>query len=327
LKYLPSLGMLALLLSAPAAKAVEGFVAPPQHRAEDLALQPDLFALSTDGRLATAAIGPSGVTIRVYSGFQPQIRRLLFEQAYPQLGFVGGLAFADPGTLLLSENSHHRTVFSLSLNTGVLTPLAPADSVPNAADVARRATDGAVFVVAANQPGSGVLYRIINNAAAPVATGLGHGYLGGLAIDLWGSVAIGDSNDPTFVGNAGRILVFSPQIVPQNIIDLAPAGGSGIYGLAADSAGNLFATTGETVTRVDRRSGAVQEFGRFSGLFPFPTGVAVAERSGAVLVNGLFTEVGGLFAIHPVRPRQPIFPIWRAPFNPAMPGILPRTFR
>lgn len=297
-------------LSAAAVAAVPGFVPAPGYVTEPLGLRADTFAVAPDGRLAIAASTPNGLTVSVYNQAVPAGRRLVRSYSSPSLRYVGGLAFADGNTLLVSENGAQDTVFAIRLSTGAVTPLAPAGSIPDVAQVRVRPRDGAIFAVAAGEPGHGAIYRIAGGRAVPVATRLGSGYLGGFTFDHAGNLLVSDTNDPFFMGLPGRVLHLSDAGRALGSVSLAGGGGSGAYDIARDAAGILYVTSGATLTRVI--SGHSQPLGRFSGMFPFPTDVAV-HPSGGLLVNGGFTEADGLFLIRAsIRGgvRQPL--IWPA---------------
>jgi hypothetical protein len=191
-----ALALLTLIAAPRALASVNGFTPPAGYQAEAFNLQPEAFAVSESG--TAMVFRPAGSL--VVQGHTPA---LAFEHPLPGFLFVGGVAFAGPATLLLSENGALHTVFALDLRTGALAPLAPAGAVPNPGKLAVRA-DGAVFVVSAGAPGGGAVYRVLNGRAIPFATGLGTGYLGGIAVDRLNNLYVTDTNDPQFQGNPGQ---------------------------------------------------------------------------------------------------------------------------
>jgi hypothetical protein len=98
------------------------------------------------------------------------------------------------------------------------------------------------------------------------------------------------------------MLVFHPRGHLQRVISLAGGNGSGAYDIAVGSSGALLVTTGETITRVVNNRAS--EFGRFGGMFPFPTDIGIAGPS--IYVNATFTEVGGLLILSPAQARRPL---------------------
>lgn len=283
----------ALLLAALSSfAAVPGFTPPAGWSADPLNLKGDVIAVAPDGRIAVGINGPNG-GITVYNHADEAGRTVLASTPPQQLRSMGGLAFAGED-LLVSENGALDTVFRLSSADGSLTPLAPPGSIPNVGEIGVSPT-GDIFAVAANNPGLGQICRLSGGAAPVFAQGLGHGYLGGIAFDEAGALLVADTNDPFFVGAAGRVLRLDAAGAVSGAMDLAGGGGSGVYDITC-SGGTLYATTGATLTRW--QGGAASPFGAFDGMFPFPTDIAACP-DGSLIVNGNFTGVGGLFALRP----------------------------
>jgi hypothetical protein len=276
--------------SAPAA----GFRAAPTWVAEDLNLQADAFAAGPTA-FAAATNGASGATITVYNHAAPSGRRALARISSPLLKSLGGIAFASSNVLLATENGAQGTAFAISIASGETVALAPPHSIPNPAQVRVRPTDGAIFVVSAGNPGEGAIYRVQGGRAIPFATRLGVGYLGGIGFDRAGALYAADTNDPNFLGLPGRILGLSPQGISFGAVSLAGGHGTGAYDVAVDRQGALYATTGSSITCV--RGGQSFALGTFIGDYPFPTDIAV-DPDGGVIVNGIYTGVGGLFRLH-----------------------------
>jgi hypothetical protein len=153
---LASLACFALVGAPFTRAAVPGYTPPAGYEAEDLQLSGDLFAIAPDGRMAVATGSGSGAVITVYNHADPRGRASVATVSDPLLNFLGGLAFAG-NDLLVSENGAEDTLFSASLATGAVTALAPAGSVVNIGSIAVRPTDGGIFAVASNNPGSGAV--------------------------------------------------------------------------------------------------------------------------------------------------------------------------
>jgi hypothetical protein len=288
---LATLACLTLSANVAARAAVSGYTPPAGYEAESLNLSGDTFAVAPDGRFAVA----NGGTITVYNQADPTGRSAIGGVTDARIGYIGALAFAG-NDLLISESGAQDTVFQASLAAGTLTALAPAGSIANVANVGIRPTDGAMFALASNNPGTGAVYQLSGGQATLVASGLGTGYLGGMAFDIAGNLHIGDTNDPTFSGQAGRVLTLNPAGAVIGVDSLAGGGGNGAFDITFDNNGDLFATTGGTLTRLS--NGVATPFGAFGGAFPFPTDIA-ADPSGGLLVNGAFTGVGGIFRVRP----------------------------
>lgn len=293
---------LAVAAASPLLAAVPGYTPPAGYEAEDLGLAADLFTVASDGRMAVARTAPGGAAITVYNHADPTGRAALATFTDPALGYLGGLAFSG-NDLLVAENGARNTLFRASLTDNSLTALAPSGSVANIGTVGIRPTDGAILALAANSPGQGALYEFSGGTANLVASGLGGGYVGGLAFDNAGNAFIGDTNDPFFAGNPGRVLELDALGVVRQSYSLAGGGGSGLYSLTRGAGGDIFATTGATITRLS--NGAATSFGTFSGAFPFPTDIAADPFSGGLVVNGAFTGAGGIFRVRPTAAAVP----------------------
>jgi hypothetical protein len=278
-----------------------GYFPAAGYEAEDLHLSGDLFAIAPEGSMAVATGTGSGAVSTVYNHADPLGRASVATVSDPFLNFLGGLAFAG-NDLLVSENGAEDTLFSASLATGDVTALAPAGSVANIGSIAVRPTDGGIFAVASNNPGSGAVYRFAGGAAGVFASGLGTGYLGGVTFDDAGNGFVTDTNDPFFAGNPGQVLELDPAGAFTGTTSLAGGAGAGAYAITRDANGDFFATTGGTLTRVS--NGVATAFGTFDGPFPFPTDIA-ADPFGGVVVNGGFTGVGGLFRVRPTATAVP----------------------
>ena len=89
--------------------------------------------------------------------------------------------------------------------------------------------------------------------------------------------------------------------------------GYGLYDIAFDNLSNLYASTGNSLTLLQKNSLSAQSFGIFSGGFPFPTDLefsggdfsAFQGGNGQLLVNGGFTDVAGIFMVNPVSVPEP----------------------
>lgn len=281
------------------------------YRMIPLELSGSGIALSPGGRLAVARdSAEGGATIAVYDRLEPADRKLLQTVKAPagdEFRFFGGLVFEDDDTLLFSENGDTDTVYAAAVGTGEVRPLLPKGSLESLADLALRPSDGRLFALTTPGPGQGAVYTLADGQATPYARGLGVGYVTGLVFGPTGRLFVGDTADPTFAGKPGQILELGAGGEVVRTVSLAAGGGSALAGLAVDAEGDLLASTGATITEVRLHRGAqVREFGRFAGDSPFPGGLLFRgdrfepeSGDGALLVNGGFTGVGGLFAVTP----------------------------
>ncbi|MCS6776213.1 MAG: hypothetical protein RMJ43_09520 [Chloroherpetonaceae bacterium] len=312
-------GAALLLATAPCAglaQQVEGFQAPTGYAAFRLGLSGSAFAVAPDGKFALAQDDFGGrATVTVYDRIGTGRRVLTTFQAPAGTSwqFLGGLAWQDASTLVISENGSARTVFSASLTSGEVTLLAPVNSLPNVAQIAF-APDGVLYAGLANGPGANAVVTVAGGTVRPFASNFGAGYLGGLAFrPADGALFVGDTNDPFFAGNPGQVLQLSPDGLLVGQFSLAGGGGSGIYDLVFAPNGDLFASTGRTLTLLRAGTSTAVPFGMFSGVFPFPTELdffggefaPFSGGSGQLIVNGEFTGVGGLFVVQPAAVPEP----------------------
>jgi hypothetical protein len=290
---------------------VSGYTPPAGYYAFSLELSGGVVAVSPSGRLAVArARFGGGATITVYDRIRPEGRQEVATLSNSRWQFFGGLAWRDENTLLFTENGDLDTVLEWRLD-GTVRTLAPEGSVPNAADLYLLGNQ--VLTVGADGPNANKLYRVADGVASVVVSGYGNGYAAGVSLRN-GWLYLGDTNDPNFAGNPGQVLRYEPvfdaggMLIGANLVgafSLAGGGGSGLATFIFDSEGDLLASTGRTLTQL--RNATATPFGTFSGAFPFPTSLAYFgtrfepfEGDGLLIVDGSFTEVGGLFAIAPV---------------------------
>mgnify|MGYP000283043335 CR=1 FL=1 len=311
-----TLGMIMLLTGAHglvclAWSQVAGYTPPTGYRTLSLELSGGAVAVSSSGRLAVARsrVG-GGAEITVYDRIRPAGRQVLATISDSRWQFFGGITWRDENTLVFTENGDLDTVLEWRIGTGVI-PLAPEGSLPNAADV--YGLGNQMLVLTADGPNLNKLYRVAGGTATVVVAGYGNGYAGGLALRN-GWLYLGDTNDPFFAGNSGQVFRYEPVfdadglLVGANLLDtlsLAGGGGSGLATFVFDSEDDLIASTGRSLTHL--RGTAATPFGTFSGAFPFPASLAYYgtrfepfDGDGMLIVDGSFTEVGGLFAITPV---------------------------
>ncbi len=291
---------LAITLCAAVAVMANAFTPATGYRTVDLDLHGSAIAVSPSGKLAVGedAFG-GGAVIRVYDSVLPG-RNLLYTLDAPSghtWQFISALRWQDDDTLLIAENGGMDTAYS-AVGTSV-SALAPIGSVPSIAGLSL-GFGGELFASSATNPGTGPVYRIQSGTASVFADSLGTGYLGGLAF-LDDVLYVADTNDPLFMGNPGQVHRFAADGSYLGAVSLAGGGGSGVVDLVFDTEGDLIATTGATIT-VDNGS-----LGSFSGSWAFPTFLAYTGTgfepfagTGMLLVNGTYTEVGGIFGITPV---------------------------
>lgn len=313
------LGLTLGAAGAAAAAETPAFQPAQGYRAAALELKGSAIAVSPIGRLAVGQDAKDGgATIAIYDRLEPAQRKLLQTIKAPSgdtFRFFGGAAFRDDDTLMFSENGAMSTVYSAAVGTGHVQALAPKGSLPNAADVAVRPSDGLLFALTTPGPGKGAVFTVAGGQVTPFAKGLGVGYVTGLAFSPTERLFVGDTADPGFAGKPGQLLELGRQGEVVQTIPLAAGGGAGVGGLAVDAEGDLLVSTGATITEVRLHRGAqVHPFGRFAGTGHFPSALVFhgsrfepASGDGLLLVNDASSDAGGLSAVTTTA-EQPFLP-------------------
>ncbi len=290
----------AVALSFPSlpSQSSAGFTAPGWS-VSNLGLTGSEMAVSTSGLFAVAQDSYSGAgTIVIYdkvgSG-RTEVARIAAPSGQT-FGTFGGLVWADNDTLAFTENANTSAAWSYTLSNNTLNALTSMNALASPAQITY-AGSGMYYVVNASAPGSGGVSLVNNGSVTAIATGLGTGYLGGIALDNLGNIFIGDTNDPNFTGNAGNILKISNTGAVLDTISLLNAEGSGCSSVVWLSDGSLLATTGSTVAKY--ANGTVTKWGAFDGSFDYGYGLTDG-RDGSVLINGTFTSAGSVVQASPV---------------------------
>ncbi len=268
------------------------------------------IAVAPDGKVAVGSDNfvSGGASIKVYSSLAAVGGSPLYTITDPTFKAIAGIEFSDSSTLYFGENADRDTAFKAILpgSPGAVTAtaLAPDGSVPNIADVTVKS--GVVYATAANglnassQPFN-KLYRFeANNTVTAVISNFGTGYIGGAVTDSAGNFLITDTGP---FGSPGIVRRFDASFNPIDAINLAAGNGSGAVDLALDSEGDLFVSTGNTLTQVKFPGGVptAGEFGTFNpDVFPFPTFLAFTgshfepfNGDGKLIVSGFTDEAGG----------------------------------
>lgn len=290
---------------------VNGFQPPTGYRAFSLNLPGGTVAISPSGQMAIARgqFG-GGATITVYDRVKRQGRQITATFQQPEWQFFGGLQWKDEHTLVFGENGDLDTIFQLNIQNGVASPLAPVGSLPDVADVLILGSE--TLALTASGANANRLYRLNSGTAELLINGYGTGYAAGLGFAN-GTLYLGDTNDPNFLGNPGQIWRYEPLFQNGTLtgvqfvdtLSLAGGNGAGLVSFAIDSEGDLIGSTQTTLTHLHGTDAS--PFGSFSGSFPFPTSVTYTgfrfepfDGDGLLIVDGDFTGVGGLFALTPV---------------------------
>ena len=276
----------------------------------------DSFAIAPNGEVAVGQNNfvDGGAAIKVYSNTaaaelgSPSIATF----TDPTFKAFGDLTFADNNTLLFSEDNGDNTVYSGLLSTGSFSALASTGSIPHSQGIAL--SGSTVYVVAANDPGSGAIYSVplTGGSATAAISNIGTGFIGGIAIDSTGNLWVTDTNDPDFAGNAGKVLRFSSALSPLSSIDLAAGNGSGAFDIIFDHDGDAFVSTGATLTKIAAGTSDVSQFGSVFGAplsFPFISsldfvgnGFQPFNGTGQLFVNAQFADDGAILGIQTPEP-------------------------
>ncbi|MEA2735609.1 MAG: hypothetical protein QOE14_2060, partial [Humisphaera sp.] len=239
------------------------------------------FAVAPDGKVAVGInkVGVTAGSVKVYANAADAAAGTSPIQTFtdPTFNSFGDITFDGNNTVLFSEFSNG-TVYSGQVGTGASTALAPANSVPFPQGVV--AHNGAVYATSVIGPGASDVIALAGGAATTVISNIGNGYIGGLAFDAAGNLLVTDSNDPSFTGASGRLLRFDGLFSPLSpiVLDDGP-GGAGVrgYDLAIDSEGDIFVSTGPTLTHVSSDYSLIEQFGpTFVGGFEFVAGLDFA---------------------------------------------------
>ncbi len=290
---------MALVLPA-IGQTITGYNNPTGFGSTNLSITGTEMAVSADGKLALAQDNSKGgATITVYDkvGLGRTALTTFTAPTGDKFKYISGIAWKDNDTLVFGENGDMKTVYSASLSSNSVARLVSIGSFSNIAQIALRPSDQMIFALLANGPGAGAVATLSNGVVSMYATGLGNGYLSGIAFRSDGALFVGDTNDPNFIGNSGQALRINSQGIVVEALSLAGAGGQGCYDIAFNSEGDLFATTGSNLSLIKNGTATAQAFGSFSGYYPFPTALELYRSN--LLVNAQWTDVGGLFEVHP----------------------------
>ena len=271
------------------------------------------FAVAPDGKVAVGInkVGTTAGVVNIYADAAAAAAGTSPIRTFTDPSFVsfGDLTFSGSDTILFSEFAN-ATVFSGSVSSGgAATALAPANSVQFPQGVAVR--NGTVYATSVVGPGASDIFALSGGAATPVVSNVGVGYIGGLAFDAAGNLLVTDSNDPDFSGDPGRLMRFDSSFAPLAPITLDDgAAGSGVraYDLAIDSEGDIFVSTGPTLTRLASDFSVIEQFGpTFIGGFEFVAGLDFTGSgfeanagSGRLFINATDAGEGGIVVVAPI---------------------------
>lgn len=268
-----------------------------------------MVSLGPSGQLAIAQDSwGGGGKITVYDTWKPG-RQVIATFEAPEAAtfqFFGGICWIDNNTIAFTENGSTSAAFSGNVQTGSVSRLTADGALPFAAQIIRRPSDGALLVVQAGGPGGNGVSMIKDGAVTTLASGLGTGYAAGIGFASDGSLLIGDSNDPDFMGNSGLLYKLDQDGTVTAVYDLAGGAGSGLADFVVLADGSVMAATGGTLTLLNNQLNYAAPFGSFDPGWNYVSAVTYHGGSfapggdGVLVVNGTFTPVAGVFAVQPV---------------------------
>ena len=300
------------VLSSVSSTAHGAWVPPAGYERVGGTITGQLIAVAPDGKVADGInkVGSTPGSVQIYADAAAAAAGTSPIRTFTDPSFVsfGDLTFDGSNTILFSEFSNG-TVYSGSVASGgAATALAPANSVQFPQGVAVR--NGTVYATSVVGPGASDILALSGGAATPVVSNVGVGYIGGLAFDAAGNLLVTDSNDPDFTGDPGRLLRFDSAFNPLTPIVLNDGAGAGVhaYDLAIDSEGDIFVSTGPTLTRLSSDFSVIEQFGpTFAGGFEFVAGLDFVGSgfeanagSGRLFINATDAGENGIIVVAPV---------------------------
>jgi len=320
-------------LGALASSAYASFIPPPGYEVVDLGIVAPSFGVSSSGRLATVTYSGTTANITLYDTYKTG-RTVIGSASINAGGFVAAsdITFASDNSLLVGENGTTGTLYRVDFSGD---PQSLTSAVTKFADhtfngiqsiavkgntVLVSGTDNTSFGngdyylrtldLSSDVVNSGVITNgTIATLASAIQGNIGDGYVGGTAITAAGNAVLLQNGSDFFTGSA---YVYDPNDPSSpTIASLVGGQASGAYGITIGANGVAYVTTGAEIRMLTGLDGSpvADTFGVFSegaGGFPFPTGIAYtggsfgafdSRNTGALIVNGQFTSVGGLFAI------------------------------
>jgi hypothetical protein len=268
-------------------------------------LTPGGLAVSPDGEMAVT----NGQTVTLYN---------TWKNGRSVIGFVTDSAwefdtdpvFLNDSTILFGENGNTDALWSVNFSTATPTQVTPNGSLPFVEGVT--VLNSTHALVSGQVPSpitfAGGLYLdsvdLTSGNISNVVTNVGTGYPGNPAVTPGGNLALLEAFSSS---GSSFAHVYTPA--GSSIADdaLDNGNGSGAYGIAFDSAGNAYITTGNTITEVSGIDSAlplVSEFGTDDSFDQFLTSISFtggafnpgeAGDTGALIVND--GADGGAFAI------------------------------
>jgi hypothetical protein len=275
-----------------------------------LPLKPDGLAVSSSGELAVT----NGNTVTLYNTWQNG-RSVVASVTDSAWVYDTDPVFLNNSTILFGENGNTDALWSVNFATPLptISQVTPDFDLPDIEGVS--VLDATHAIVSGQNPTppatSGALYLdkvdLTDGNISSIASGIGSGYPGNPAVTPAGNLALLEADSDT---GSSYVHLYNSANSPLTDVALDNGEGYGAYGIASDSAGISYITTGNTITAVsgiDSLSPVVSQFGiadptyqQYLTSISFTGGSFVAGQAGdtgALIVNDGGFDSGGAFAI------------------------------
>lgn len=311
-------GISGLVLLCGSELAMGQFALPPGYQQVALVdssnqpLSPEGLAVSSSGELAVA----NGSSVTLYNTWQNG-RTVVGTASDAQWSSEGDPVFLNNSTILFGENGNTDALWEVNFATPTptVTQITADNSLPAVQGVALISpTTALVSGTTASLGNGGGLYldtvdlTQTSDNVTPLQTNVGSGYVGNSGVSPGGADLLLEDSI------SGPSLVHLYDGPNSSSISLAGGNGYGAYGIAFDSSGVAYVTTGDTITEIagiDSASPQVSEFALDENPnFPFLTSISFTGggfdpagpsdlNTGALIVNDGDGQAYAIFVPEP----------------------------
>jgi len=313
--FFASLSSLLTLALATAARAQyqapAGYeLVPLVDTTTDLPFKPDGLAVSSSGELAVT----NGDTVTLYNTWQNG-RSVVASVTDSAWLYDTDPVFLNSSTILFGENGNTDALWSVNFAAPLptISQVTPDGDLPDIEGVS--VLDATHAIVSGQNPtppaSSGALYLdkidLTDGNISSIASGIGSGYPGNPAVTPAGNFAFLEADSES---GSSYVHLFNSANAPLTDVALDNGDGYAAYGIAFDSAGIAYVTTGNTITAVsgiDSLAPIVSQFGTGDPTYEqYLTSISFtggsfnpgeAGDTGALIVNDGGFDSGGAFAI------------------------------
>jgi len=292
-------------------EAPAGYQVIPLVDSSDQPFSPDGLAVSSTGELAAT----NGSTVTLYNTWQNG-RTVVGTASDPNWVFDTDPVFLNSTTIVFGENGNTDALWEVNFATPLptITQITASNSLPAVQGVALISPTTALVsgATASFGSGGGLYLDTVNltktsNNITPVVQNVGSGYVGAAGVSPGGADLLLEDSI------SGPSLVHVYNGVNSSAVSLDNGGGSGAYGIAFDSAGIGYVTTGDTITAISGIDSALPQVSEFASdyatsdnPFPFLTSISftgggfnpnlpLSEDTGALIFND--ADAGQAYAI------------------------------